>query len=242
VAESVRYLVGARLTAAAVAELAHRLAGNRQRLRERRPVAPWAAQRWPEWVPVQILAVRRARDARDRDDGASLSFKIMAGTPCPIAVPQWWSLQRCRFLSRTFGFSRPMRRVSGMPPKYPYSVPEQLVNLRVEMLVDPEKSVREPYLDATRIVPSLAEWNREVLRRRFRVDPGYECPEGYPHDLPCHRCHVGYLRCPAATHRLDYERAPCPQCGRADAWWDPESRSGVCVRCTIKAAGRRRSR
>src|SRR5690606_29006384 len=47
--DSLRCLLDQRLTRELARETAHRIAGNVQRLRERRPVPPWVAQHDHEW-------------------------------------------------------------------------------------------------------------------------------------------------------------------------------------------------
>lgn len=233
-ADSLRHLVGTTPDHETLRADCHRLAGNRGRLLARKPVVPWQVQRTWEWVPVQVMAAHPARDVRDRW-GARLLLKIMAGTPCPLAVFQFWSLKRCRVHARDFGFSRP-RGSKGTPPRYPYTTPAQLVTLRYSALVDPERSGREPHLEFVQFTPSLSRWNKEQIRRRARLDPGYTCPEGHPSSFPCHRCPVGYLACPAGTHRLDYLPKPCPGCGRPDAPFDTDRDEVVCVDCHAASA------
>lgn len=228
VAESVRGDV-ATLTPDTLRTMAHRLAGNVVRLRQGRPALPWTAQRWREWVPVQVMAVRRSRSGKGKL-GVDVVMKYLAGTPCPLVVTDWWSLSRCRFYAKGFGFSRSHRE--GRPAASVFVAPEQLVTLRFVGMVDPDASEGEPRVTKLRFASgaAVAGWNRAQLRRRGRV--GFPCPAGFPVTFPCHACHVGYEQCPAATHRKTFTEGACRSCGRADALFDPESASLVCVTCT----------
>lgn len=232
-ADSIRAEAGRVLDAETLVALAHRLAGNLARLASCRPVPPWHVQRFPEWVPVQVLGCARARGGKGQM-GALFRFKVMAGTPCPRVVLQWWSNRRCLYHARDFGLA--VGRARGKTPRLPYEAPEQFATLRLAALIDPALSRAEPAFAEVKFPAgrSIAGWNRTQLRRRLRL--GFACPEGYPDDFPCHRCHRGYRSCPAGTHRDDYVERPCPLCGLPDAVWDPESPFEGCVDCaTYKA-------
>lgn len=232
--DSLRCLLDQRLTRELARETAHRIAGNVQRLRERRPVPPWVAQHDHEWVPVQVLAARPLRQERSRKMGSVLTMKILAGTPCPLTVTEWWSLRRCRLFSKDFGFSSQRNRESAASRR-PFSAPEQLVQMRMYRLVDPALSREVPALTDVAFVDSMRDWNRAVLRRRFRE--GFDCPLGMPRSFSCHRCHLGYAAenkrsCPAATHRLTYRRRVCEGCGES-AYHDKEIPYRGCVNCYL---------
>jgi hypothetical protein len=226
--DSLRHLAGVKLDEKLIADTAHRLMGNLHRIRYRRKVVPWHGQRFYEWVPVQVMAVRRAKNDRG-EVGATLTLKFMAGSPCPLIVLQWWSMRRCRYVSRDFGFSRPVGPLAAHPARYPYVVPEQLVTLRFMGLIDPTKSIKEPVICEINSAPSTRKWNIAQLKRRIR--DGFQCPKRYPLDFECHHCPIGYVHCPAATHRLDYETKPCPKCNKDDAVWNPELPVNMCIDC-----------
>lgn len=231
--DSLRYLAGRILTQDLAEEAAHRIAGNMPRLRRGLKVIPWNIQRFFEWVPVQIMGSRKARNSK-REMGAMLTLKILAGTPCPMTILQWWSNRRCRYLSREFGFSRRPGKRALHPPKFPYSDPAQLVQMRFLGLVDPTKSDREPVITEIELTPSLSEWNRGVINRRFRVD--FECPLDLPVSFGCHHCTMGYgaenkPSCAAACHRFSYDERLCPVCNDAEALWDQEIPANMCVNC-----------
>lgn len=236
VEDSIRYLAGEFLTKAKLQTVCHRLAGNIERLACRRAVPPWSVQRFQEWVPLQIVGYRPARGKRDRL-GALLSLKIMAGTPCPIVIQDWWSPDMCRFMAyRNFGFSRPR---GDRDLKYPYTNPLQFTSLRFLGLVQPDKSTKEPSYTNPTFPNHLVEWNKETLRRRFRVDPGYKCPKGHPQHFPCHTCPIGYLKCPAGTHRRNWQKGTCTVCEKADVWIDVDLAKTMCVNCYFTDAKKR---
>lgn len=236
--DSLRWMAGIPLDAQLLHDAAHRLAGNVHRLKRRRPVVPWQVQRFPEWVPIQLIAARPDR-RNDRDPGATYTAKVLAGLACPRLVPVWWSLKQIRYMAPMFGFSRPLRPDSRRRAPYPFASPAQLVSMRLEGLVDPKLSDREPAFAKFRFAPALDQWNRQKVKQRCRVDPGYGCPLGYPATFPCHHCAVGYERCPAATHRKSYELRPCTVCDAAEAAFDPDQPGAACVDCTARAAYRR---
>lgn len=226
--DSLRHLAGTVFTEKVIVDTAHRLMGNLPLLRCRRKVVPWHHQRFFEWVPIQVLSVRRSRNEHGQV-GAMLTLKCMAGTPCPLLLLQWWSLKKCRYASREFGFSRPKGSNSRYPPKFPYVVPEQLTTLRFLGLVDPAKSTSEPMIVLVDSDASTRRWNLQQLKRRARI--GFECPQDFPRHFPCHTCPIGYVHCIAATHRYDYEERPCPACDRKDAVWDIDVSSSLCIQC-----------
>lgn len=240
--ESCRHLAGVPLTPQLLHDTAHRLAGNLPRLRRRRPVLPWVVQKMPEWVPVHILGCR-SRLGPKNQPGAVLDFKIMAGSPCPLRMRRWWSLSFCRYHATLFGFSRPASDRSSYPAKYPFTVAAQLVNLRLYVLIQPDRcELGRPDFDRIKVPGSVHDWNREQLRYRFRVDPGYVCPDGHPREFGCQRCPRGYESCRAAVHALDYVFKPCPGCDQERAPFDPEwGPKALCVNCENLAQSLRRS-
>jgi hypothetical protein len=236
--DSVRGLAGQTLTRERIAETCWRLAGNHQRLRQHRPVPPWKVQKFREWVPLQILSCRRGQNARGKR-GAFFLFRVMAGTPCPQTVFRWWSVAQCKFFSTDMGFTKPWGE-----SRYPYSAPEQMVSLRLNGLVDPDLCGAEPMFKQVEFPDSLRDWNRELLKYRFRVDKGYDCPAGFSREFPCHHCPVGYkgkLLCVAATHRRDWTRKECKGCGHDDAFFDPDTPGDLCVDCVVKNSYKRTS-
>lgn len=241
-ADSLRPLAGIPLDAATILAASHRLAGNLHRLRRRRPVLPWQVQRFPEWVPVHILGVRPALDPGGRHAGALLSMKIMAGLACPLVVLHWWSIRHCRFIAPLFGFSRSPGPKAKRVPLYPFTAPLQLAGMRIEALVDPALSERDPVFGRFRFTDAMDRWNRRKLKQRARLDPEYTCPENFPADFPCHHCVVGSLRCPAGTHLHDYVVHACPGCGRDEADFDPDYHVNLCVDCVTAQMYRQRRR
>lgn len=229
---SLYHLIDVPMTGAVIAETAHRLAGNVHRLKARKTVQPWAVQRFSEWVPVQVMSVRR-QPARNGDHGALLSLKVMAGTSCPMLLEKWRSLRWLFHFARHVGFSR--RFSHGQPGKLPYAVPEQYTTLRLAVLIEPVLSLQKPDFRVVDVSDSLKKWNRSQLLRRARLDPAFKCREGYDRSVPCHRCWRGYESCPAGTHRADLAFGPCKGCGEGDAAFDPDQNLDLCINCHYKA-------
>jgi len=238
VVESVRYLAGQTPTAEALNDLAHRLVANVWRLHREKPVPPWSVQLFKEWVPVEITACECLRNRHNRLGGL-FTFKILAGTSCPLLIRKWWSLPFCRYWSRFLGFSRPVSdRQTAAPPKYPFQSVDQLVRFRLYVLIEPRlcEPGRPMFDREVRVTSSLAAWNQSLVRWRFRVDPGHNCPQGYPASHACHRCVFGYKEtCNIGTHPRDYVTEPCPRCGDQKAPFDPARPKDMCVNCRVKA-------
>lgn len=232
--DTLRHSAGVPMTEAAAAELAWRVAGNTARLRSRKAVPPWHVQRLPEWVPAQAVGCRRAAD-KAGNRGAEFAFRVLAGTPAGHTARRWWSLKMARFVAHEAGYTRPRGR---LPPRRPYSQPEQLVGLRLYVMIDPAECGQEPGFSKIAVPATFRAWNVETIGCRLRQLRDFACLAGRSAAEPCHTCPVGFTRCRAATHRADWVLKPCPACG-ADSWFDPEAASGTCVGCSAAAAYRR---
>lgn len=211
--ESLTDIVGQRLDEDKLRVVTARLAGNLDGLRAGRTAPPWAAQRSLEWAPLRLDAVRGQRN-RAGEPGVEIECTVLAGPACPLKSRRWWSLRMCRYAARFFGFSRRASSRARHPAKYPYTDPRQLVGLRFYGLLDPALSRNQPGFHEIRFPGSVQEHNRRLLKMRFRVDPGYDCPEGFSRLQPCHACPIGYTRCAAATHRDDWISSWCDNCGK----------------------------
>lgn len=215
--ETARQLLDVELTPAVYQRFAWRLAGNLPTLRAGRPVLPWTVQIENEWVPVQIIKADLDKNRRD-ELGHTMYMRILAGTPTGMVTSRFFTRRFAFALARRLGFSK-------RNGHFPYTDPSQLVNLRLTAEIDAAKSTTEPRFSQMLGTPAVIDANRELLRLRLHLDP---CPNGWRH--PCHNCVVGYLTCPAATHRQDYVKAMCHSCS-TEAYFDPDSTSGKCVAC-----------
>lgn len=222
--ESMRYLAGREVSHRGAVELAWRLAGNADRVRAGRAVAPWTAQAAPEWVPVQVVAARYEIRKRPADKfgrpGHTLRFQVLAGTPCPLQLTQWWSKEKADVVAYSVGFRR-------KPPMF-LGDHAELMGMRFQVLVDPARSGREPGFFHVACPPGLLAPNRALIKKRRRI--GFDCPRGYAHE--CHQCPAGAATCEAACHPADYAARACPACGRE--WWfdtDPLFVNDNCVSC-----------
>lgn len=227
---SLRHLAGEVLTPAVLRDNFWRLAGNLDRLLGK-PVPPWTRQGFKEWVPVQIESAKRRRGGRG-DLGWLFTFRIAAGTSCPLTIQKFWSDKFCRYLAPDLGFST--RRISDrskVVPQARYQHPTELVTLRLHVLVDPELCGREPGFDKVRVQSADREWNREQLCFRDRLDAEHACPKDMPRSVACFRCPIGYKACRAAVHREDYTFGFCPDCNRDDVPFDPELSTERCIEC-----------
>lgn len=229
--DSLRHVAGVRSTIELLDSVAWRMAGNVERLKQQRVVPVWHIQRTPEWVPTQIISCKRQRSQGKKSDlGAMFGFRALAGTSASLTMYKWWSLRMARYYSREFGYTRAR---GATPARYPYTHPEQLVGLRVYVLVDPALCEDEPGFEQISFSPTLSKWNKDTISCRFRTMPGFICPLGRGLDAPCHRCPRGFLTCRAGTHRQDWVKRLCPKCEKK-TWFDPESTSDFCVDCFIR--------
>jgi len=227
--ESVRHIAGRPLVQSEAMRVAWRLSGNMKRLREGESVGPWSAQPENEWVPLEVLRAIPARNNRDHR-GTEFSFRVIAGTPCPMRITAFWKTRVIKYVASRIGFSRFHEGT------YPFSKAQQLVGLRFLGLIEAERSRTRPEFHEIECPDSIVSWNRTaVLKLRLRV--GEQCPNGWHH--PCHQCAVGYETCPAGTHYRTYEIGLCNMCGHGDAAFDPEDPSLHCITCTTQQRLRR---
>jgi len=224
VADSCRYLLGGPLSPTDLAVLSWRLAGNVDRLKAGLAVTPWSVQRVDEWMPIQVLSCRPARDRRRRR-GVYLAFRALAGTGCPVSSEQFWTSEQCWFFATALGFER--RRRLGYDGD-----PRNFVGLRLHGLFTPAScrfgSLR---FDGLRVTGALSSHNRELIEVRARASP---CPRGHSH--LCSSCPVGYTgadRCRYATHPEPWSARPCAGCGR-DMPFDLSLSADVCVVCYLR--------
>ena len=190
---SIQDLAGTRLTVSVIDAVAWRLAANTKLLQQKIAVPPWTMQEEPEWVPVQVLSLS-PNPPRNGKRSNLVRLRVLAGTSCPLIFAANWSRAFCKMLARRVGYSAPWR-------SYPFTHDTELVNMRLVVQIDPQYCrPGQPGFRNVRMVGALLKWNRDIIKRRFRV--GWSCPHGYRHR--CARCPVGYCECPAATHRETY--------------------------------------
>jgi hypothetical protein len=236
---SLRYLAGTRLTDELLRDACWRIAGNLPLLHHRQAVPPWHVQPSQEWVPACVLSCKRELSPSGRR-GAVFGLRLTGGRPCPRVVYRWWSLPQCRFYARHFRFSRPAAPTAVHPARFPYAAPEQFVSLQLYVLIDPDLcSAREPGFRLVAWPRWLDDWNREVLRARFRLDAAHKCPRGYPRTVACQRCPAAVSECRAATHTKPWQARACPVCRRDPAWFDPGLSESQCVDCQRTHAWRK---
>jgi hypothetical protein len=229
--QSIRYLVGQRMTEALLTEVAWRLAGNVTRLRRGIAVPPWNRQADEEFVPVQISGVQKLR--RFNKLYVEWSARVLAGTSVGLTVSKTWTDKFTRAVAQRLGFSKPW--LAGA-----FESPYELYGMRFYVLIEPRLCTSTPGFetlwydsDEQKIRPhSFYEYNRMLIRMRQRPDDLFSCPQNLPHSLPCHLCIFGAEHCPAATHGRTYEQRRCDACNRDEAYFDPMVPGRVvCVEC-----------
>ena len=231
-------LVGETPTKQMLFDTLWRLAGNIPALMRSEPVHPWNVQHSTEVVPAQVIEVHTVRHHSKVTQSVLCQF--LAGSPSSLQAHQRWSSRKCAYLARRkddagngFMFSRSPGSRSRREAKYPYADPRQLVGMRCLVVVPPELSEDGPNFQEIRFTSSLGSHNRELLKRRARVDEGYDCPQGFNRSHACHVCHVGTEKCSAACHPRTYEVDFCSSCGQ-QAYFDRKDFTGYCVNCAAE--------
>ncbi len=189
--DSVRDVAGTLLTEQGLLMMSWRLSGNIELLRAGTPVPVWHMQQAKEWMPVHIQAYEEDIDSR-KAPGGNFRMRVLAGTACPTRITKFWTRRFCKYIAvKMMGYTR-------RSAKSPLSHITELVSLRLWVQIDPELCrLGEPGFDDVGMTSGLENWNRGVIRKRYRRD--WRCP--YEFDHRCHRCPVGYDQCPAATHK-----------------------------------------
>jgi hypothetical protein len=214
--DSIRVLAGTKLTQQVAADLAWRLAGNVEKLIDGQPVLKWAQQLGDEIVPVVVEGVRPFK--RKNSPGFLFTCRVLAGSPCPMVITQFFSRGSCSAISRTLGFSAPWGA-------YPYSTALHFVNLLFFAHIDAARSREMPFFAKVSASSSMLKANRKLIEVRCRAKP---CPDQFEHG--CSFCWFGYDQCEFATHARTYETRPCSACN-TEGFFDPKDTGDVCVRC-----------
>ena len=215
--ESMAYMAGEVVTFESIRDMAWRLAGNQRQLKAGLPVPAWTRQQEMEWMPLQIVESHPRRNHREAI-GAEYTFRVMAGTACPLRVKKFWTRKQCQFFSTTLGFSKPWGR-------HPFKDMSEFIGMRLYGLFDPELCLGSPHFDKISVPSSCETHNKSLMQMRARV--GFDCPEGFKH--PCRQCPIGYQECPAGCHPRSYERRRCDNCNEVK-WFDP-AHDQECVEC-----------
>ncbi len=181
-------------------------------------------------MPVQaVRAVPRLNYKKQQ--GYLFTFRVLAGTACPLHIHKHWTRPACAVAAKHMGHTK-------RNGKYPYKHPQQLVGLRMYCLVTPKLSQQgSPGFFQTECPPSCIRYNRDILATRLGPRPE-SCPSGYLHE--CYKCTVGYSSCVGGTHRENYVKSFCSYCGQLSVF-DPENSSDKCVPCTERLQFRKDS-
>ena len=239
VAHSLFELVGSSPSAKDLFHIFWRLAANTSALSSGVAVHPWNDQSGEEWAPVQIVDVKPSREFNK--SVYEMTFQLLGGPACPLRVFQKWSTKKVYYLAQRrdeqgygFMFSRKAGGRSRRVPKYPFENVRQLFGLRLLVLLDPELSDDGPGFREIRFTSSLSTFNRELIKKRARLENPYVCPKGLLNTTFCHSCHYGKEDCSMACHVRTYVPEICPSC-ESESYFDPQNVvSMFCVNCTDK--------
>jgi hypothetical protein len=218
---STRSLLDRLLTDATLSEFAWRVAGNIRVLKAGRPVTAWGMQLAPEWMPLAVAAAQPGRNHKD-ESGHWITFRILAGSACPLEVRRFWTRPASRFVSARVGFNARAGR--------PFAGAEHFTGMLLYGLFEPRLSDDRPGFHQVRVTARMAQHNVALIAGRAQKP----CPtRGYRH--ACGACTIGYDRCVYALHPRTFTTGPCASCGDRAALIDPEHPER-CVDC----AGRKR--
>lgn len=193
------------------------LAANLQKLEDGVPIQPWSKQDIPEWVPVQVVNVKKTAHtaAAGSVPGHLLEFLCLGGSPAT-----------CRFFkfmpSNAYYFMRVT--MFGLPRKEEVLTPVVgFGGLRTWVLIEQGTKLQ---FERSSCNPAISDYNRDITKAR--KEP---CPAGNP--LPCVDCLVGLDKCARAVHFDSYDLRPCSLCGFTDAKFLSKDSTMVtqCLRC-----------
>lgn len=232
VRNSLFHLLGQTLSTRVLRREAWRLAANKWRLRQWRPVGPWTGHVTEEWAPVQVDSVVLTRQRRK--PAARLKLAVLAGVAATESLEKVWSTSLCAVISQRLGFSKPWG-------DYPFRDARQLTGMRFYIRLKPELcrnglDFEEIWHHENGVIRPVSayEHNRQLLNLRKRSVSGYACPDQLPFSIECHRCYVGQDRCELAVHALTYIRRLCGSCQEVE-WFDPAVRGSRCIMCVTKS-------
>ena len=212
-------------------QFCYMVSGQMYKMRQGEPARRWSATRRPEWCAAQIISMRRERVGQSA--GWEPTLKLLTGSPSGMQTSAKWTRKFCRYLSSRLGFSQ--RWPSPDRPAFRrYRSPEELVSLRVWVLLDPEDRSTSPAFNQVACTGTLLDWNRTKMDQRDRLKPGFTCPKNQPARLFCWQCPFGFVECKAATHKMNYEFKDCVSCGTEDRAHDPEQSTSMCISCVEK--------
>lgn len=214
--ESIRVLAGTILTQRDAKELAWRLAGNIDKLNAAERVLPWTRQIQDEIVPVRVERIHA--DKRRDNYGYTMYVRALAGSPCPMVFPQFFSTRSCRAIARTLGFS-------GTYGNYPLHTPLHFMGLMFFAHLEADKSGETPYFKKVSCSSGLIDHNRPKIEVRCRVKP---CPRGYQHE--CAKCWIGHDSCPAGIYPRTLVQRECTECANM-GFFEPDDEGTVCLNC-----------
>lgn len=239
VAQSLFEFVGSSPTSKELFGTFWRLAANVKSLCIGEVIHPWNEQKKKEWAPVQVLDVEPRRFFKKIV--YDISAQVLSGGACPLRLHQKWSTKKVFHLAQFrdeqgngFMFSRRKGGFSRSLPKYIFESAKQLYGLRFLALLDPDLSEDGPGFQEIGFTSSISSYNRDLIRRRARLEDPYGCPYGLPDVLPCYSCHRGREDCQMACHAKTYVPKTCPSC-EVESYFDPRDViSMFCVNCTDK--------
>lgn len=240
---SVLPMLRQKITIPALELLAHRLAGNIDRLINMRPVLPWDGHPDPITARAEIMGMKLTNNKRG-DVLYLYTVQLHTDHVAGLVTTKGYKRGYLGAVAVDLGFSR---RPSG---SYLFEHPRQLVGFHalavVEGVPDP---FGKPVIRRLESNPSLRTWNRRLTNLRLSKndrDAVYPCPHQLKH--PCHDCPVGYLpseagdpQCDLAVQPTAYRWDRCSACGE-NAFFNGEESLQLCLKCYAREVFSRQRR
>jgi hypothetical protein len=233
---SVKSLLGKKMTRKLLVDTCWRMAGNLPALARHRPVTQWLHQAFFEWVPAHICDVRTIKQSKQFVN--IFTFQSLAGTVVPKKLTQTWSLKKTQYLATYrnekglgFGFNR--SRINGRGEQRSQGLfldVRQFYGLQCFLLLDPKRSQQDPFVIEIGHSHATMAHNRQLIMGRDRSQT--PCLKGFPETYECFRCPFGTDQCVMATHLLTYKKCKCKQCKQL-SFIDPLEidHVGFCITC-----------
>lgn len=219
--ESVRLRAGTKFDRRVAQEFAWLLAGNVPTLVAGHAVSTWLRQDEDEIVPVRVESVQKSR--QKNEFGFLFRCRVLAGSPCPSVISQFFSARSCHAFSRVVGFSPApwgVLQYGGIAPHF--------TNLMFFAHIDAERSYKKPVFRNISVSSGMLKANKALLDVRCQQRP---CPQNFKHT--CAVCPIGYNDCSYAVHPKTFVEQHCRVCNKT-AFFNPDNASVMCITCQSK--------
>ena len=208
-------------------DLCWRLAAGYQELAHVRPLTRQFETVAPSWVELRIEEVWFSGLSQAKKVMVELTLRVLRGPFAGLCFKQRMPYAFVvRVLAKTLGF-----------PKYKGTHKNELVQCCFIGYLNTERADK-PKVEFFETDSRIVAWTARIRKDRK------SCPKQC--SWTCQHCPLGYLRlrekdtpdtpwCPKGTHRCSFVRRCCSRC-QQDQWFNPESASQVCLKCSCSSA------